>query len=321
MDDLKRPIFIVGLPRSGSTLWLNIITRNSRILRAAGMHFLTPWRKDFRYFIRKEIGDLSIEKNIEKMINLIFSSEIISGITSTFFIKDLKVVNDSRLKKILYNRILESDKSLGSIFKILIEEVTRFRGNSRCCMKFPLYFNHIPELFEWFPECRILHITRDPRAMAVSRTNDPDGTRKKIEKYPLLSFIIKKIMVYFVIIQYIWSSVLHVKYKRFKNYSLFRYEDLISDPDRIIKELCEFTDIDFVPEMLVPQKGNEKGQSSSVTGEKQKGFNKEAAYRWKTRISTFDKTVITMLTNRSMKRFGYDPKNHPIIPNTIKNKI
>lgn len=310
MSDLDKPIFIVGLTRSGSTLWHNIITQNPEILRLGAMLFFNPWRKDFRYFIRKEVGDLSIEKNIGKMINLIFSSENIRGITRTFFQIDIKDVNDPHLKKILYNKILESDKSLESIFKILIEEVTRFRGYSRCCMKFPVYVNSVPKLIQWYPKCKIIHITRDPRAMALSRTNDMGGTKKIIEKYPFMSFFIKKFMIFFVVIQYIWTSKLHHKYKKnLRNYYLFRFEDLLSEPKKVLKEICKFAEIDFVPEMLEPQKGNEKGQTSSLTGDKQEGFDKKAAYRWETRISTFEKIVISLLTKGSMKRFGYDHKD------------
>jgi len=319
MNDLDKPIFIVGLTRTGSTLWHNIISSDPNVLRLGAMLFLDPWHKDFRYFIRKKVGDLSIEKNIEKMINLIFSSDIIHGITRTFFVVDIKNVNDPHLKKTLYYKILESDKSLGSVFKILMEEITHFCGYNRFCVKFPVYVNHIPELLQWYPKCKIIHITRDPRAIALSRTNDPGGTAKKIKKYPYLSFFIRKIMIFFVIIQYIWTSRLHCKYRNIENYALFRYEDLLSNPEKVIKKLCGFAEIDFVPEMLEPQKGNEKGQTSSLTGKKQKGFDKEAAYRWTTKISAFDKKIITLLTKGSMKRFGYVPRSHPVFLHEQKN--
>lgn len=127
-----------------------------------------------------------------------------------------------------------------------------------------------------------------------------------MEQYPPISFFIKKGMIFFVIAQYIWLSKLHYKYKNIKNYSLFRYEDLLSDPERAIKKICEFTEIAFVPEMLEPQKDNQKGQISSLTGERKKSFDKKATTRSMTRISTFDKTVIILFTEGSIKRFGYD---------------
>ena len=85
-------------------------------------------------------------------------------------------------------------------------------------MKFPVYVNYVPQLLQWYPQCKIIHITRDPRATAMSRTNDPGGTQIRIRKYPNLAYFIKKIMVMFVVIQYIWTSKLHCKYKDLNNY-------------------------------------------------------------------------------------------------------
>lgn len=313
---MENPIFIVGLPRTGSTLWHNIISMNPEIFRLTEMLFLTPVRKDFRYFIRKQVGNLSNDENVEKMIELIFSHEAIPGITGAFWqFKNIEVVKDSKLKNEIYYKIKESDKSLDSIFKILIEEITCFSGFSRCCIKFPVYVNYVPKLLEWYPKCKIIHIIRDPRAMAMSRKNDP-GTAIKIKKYPSLGFIIKKIMVLFVILQYIWTSKLHCKYKEFENYTLFRYEDLLVDPESVIKELCEFTEIDFFLEMIKPQKGRHEHQPSSLTGKQQRSFDVKTASRWTTAISPLEKWIITVMTKRSMKRFGYDPDNHPVYINS-----
>ena len=304
---MEDPIFIVGLPRSGSTLWQNIITSNPKVLRLAEMHFLNPWHKDFRSFLRKHVGDLSNDTNVEKMLELIFSKAALTDLHGPFWhFGNIEALNDPSLQTQIRRRILDSDRSLESVFKALIEDITRVSGYDRCCLKFPVYVNHVPELLEWYPKCKVVHITRDPRAIAVSKTNDPGGTAKRIQRHPRLAFALKKVMLLFATIQYIWTSKLYCKYKGFQNYRLFRYEDLLFEPEKIIKELCDFVGIDFVPEMLAPQRGNQKGQTSSVTGKKQERINKEAAYHWKNVISPFDKKVITMLTRNSMRRFGYD---------------
>ena len=307
---MDNPIFIVGLPRSGSTLWAKILEKNKNILRFREMFFLRPWGKDFRYFYRKKVGDLSIENNITKMIELIFSGEKIAGINGTFW-EDMGKINDNDLKDKIHNKILNSDKSLENIFKIIIEETTKFKGYKRCFVKFPVYFSYIPKLLEWYPQCKVIHITRDPRAIAISKTNDPGGTQKLIKKYSQInhiSYFIKKIMIFFVIFQYIWDSKVHNKCKKFQNYALFRYEDLLNNPEKTILELCEFSKIKFNKRMLYPDEGEE----SSLTGKKRKGFDKKAAFRWKNVISPLEKKIVTFFTKNSMKRFGYDPIYHPI---------
>jgi len=278
------------------------------------MHFLTPWRKDFRHFCKKYVGNLKVNTNIKKMVDLIFSQETIPGLSAWFWNAELQSISSNPLKEKIYLEILASDRSLGSIFKILIEKITACRGFNRCCVKFPVYPSHISQLLQWYPQCKIVHITRDPRATSISRTNDPGGTQQLIRKYPRMTFLIRKIMICFVVVQYHWTSQLHCKYKDIDNYALFLYEDLLADPEKIIKKLCDFIEIDFDKKMLEP----EKAQESSVTGRRAIGFDKKAATRWETIISPFDKWLITMLTKKSMKKFGYAPNNAAISP---KEKI
>jgi hypothetical protein len=182
-----------------------------------------------------------------------------------------------------------------------IEELANHYGFNRCCVKFPVFVNYIPHLMEWYPNGKIIHITRDPRALAVSRANFWGERRLRS----------RKLMMLFVILQYVWTSRLHCKFNGIENYALFRYEDLLADPERTILELCDFTGIDFVPQMLYPR----EGQASSVTGEKSSGFNRKAASHWRNLISPLEEKIITIFTRSSMKRFGYDPMNHPVFLN------
>ncbi|MHA1382038.1 MAG: sulfotransferase family protein [Candidatus Helarchaeota archaeon] len=299
---MKKPIFILGIPRSGSTLWLRILQKNNKLIGFDEMHYLNPWHKDFRYFIKKYVKDVSINSNIKKMIDVLFSKSRIVGLKGQFW-SELKSINDNKFKKYLYNEIINSDRSLEKIFKILVEELTNYKQYSRCIIKFPVYLNYIDKLIKWYPYCKIIHVTRDPRAIAISKTNDPGGIARKIRKFYYLRFFIRKIMILFVIVQYIWSSMIHVRYKNLNNYSLFKYEDLLNNPEKTIKKLCEFCEIDYFEEMLNP----EEGQPSTLTGKKSSGFNKASAYRWKQYISPIENKIVILLLKKSREKFGYKP--------------
>ena len=299
---MEKPIFIIGLPRSGSTLWLNVLAQNKKICRIGEMHYLTPFKKDFRHFIKKNIGDLSYDENIRKMVDLILSRKRIPGIHESFWYYDIGNIQDVNIDYLLKKKLLQSDRSLGSLFKIIIEEISEIKGHNRCCVKFPVYINYVHKLIQWYPKSKIVHITRDPRAIAISRTNDPGGTENKIRNYPHRAYIIKKSMIYFVAMQYVWASKLHCRYKGMNNYALFRYEDLLDNPEKVVKKLCSFTEVDFVLKMLDP----EEGQASSVTGKKYRGFNKESATHWKRLISPIDEKILTFFTRGSARRFGYN---------------
>jgi len=311
---MEKPIFVVGLHRTGSTLWHNIIAMNPEICRLTEIRFLAPrwWHKDVAYFIRTQVGDLSLDANVERMIDMFFSKEMYPGLEGAYWrFKGYEhVVDDKEFREGFKKRVLNSDRSLGSIFKALVEEITFAIGKKRACVKFPLDLNNVPKLFEWYPECKVMHITRDPRAMATSKMNDPSGTAVRVARYPYLSSGIRKGAMLFAITQYIWSSRLHVAYKGLTGYKLFRYEDLLCEPEKVIRELCSFLELDFSPNMLQPQKGKHEHQPSSITGKRRKGFDREAVWRWKTVMSPFSAALVGLITKRSMERFGYDPSNY-----------
>ena len=66
---------------------------------------------------------------------------------------------------------------------------------------------------------------------------------------------------------------MHLQLECLNNYRLFRYEDLLADPERVLRELCDFIETDFTEEMLEPQKGRHEHQPSSLTGKQQKAFD------------------------------------------------
>lgn len=310
------PIFVVGPHRAGSTLWHNVIALHQGILRLPEPRFMGSARqKDFRYFISKRVGDLSRDENVDNLVQLCFSRQPVAGLDGAFWrFENLGVrAADSRLHHAVAERIKKSDRSLGAIARAIIEELTHFCGCSRACVKFPVDIRHTHELIRWFPEARVVHITRDPRGLAMSKANDPFGTALKVKTHPSLSYLLRKAALLHVVKEYRVAAGMHERLKHISNYRLFRYEDLLAFPERTIHQLCDFIGIDFSPEMLAPERGQHEHQPSSLTGKQQKAFDPEAAVRWRKVISAIDNFTILALTKRSMKRLGYKPDVHQIL--------
>lgn len=311
---MKSPIFIVGPHRSGSTVWHNIVSMCAGVMRLTDPRFLGDGRhKDFRYFLKTHVGDLSIDENVDNMVELCFARQKVAALESTFWrFENIEAVNNPELKQAISCRIKKSDRKLGSIARILLEEITQFSGCERACVKFPVDLGHISELVAWFPDCRIMHITRDPRALAMSKSNDPSGTAIRVLRHPQLAWLIRKLALCSVIAQYRQSARVHLQFRHLGNYRLFRYEDLLAQPEKTLRNLCEFIDVEFTENLLHPEKGHHEHQRSSLTGRQQKAFDASAAIRWQEVIPVIDKWLITTVTRRSMKKLEYDPETHPI---------
>jgi len=311
---MNDPIFIVGLHRTGSTLWHNLIAMGPGVMRLTETRFLGPARqRDFRYFLKTQVGDLSRDENVEKMVNLCFSKRNLPGLEGAFWrFENIEAAKNPDIKREISRRIKRSDRSLGAIARIVIEEITRFGGCERACVKFPVDVEHIPELLAWFPNCKIMHITRDPRALAMSKTNDPSGTAIKVLQHPRLAWLIRKLSIWFVIVQYRRTARLHRRFRHLRNYKLFGYEDLLAEPEKTLRDLCKFIEVEFTEDLLHPERGVHHHQRSSLTGKQKKAFDPSAAVRWRDVIPAVDKWLITTLTKRAMKIMEYDPDTHPI---------
>ncbi len=313
MNAYEEPIFVVGLPRTGSTLLENILGRSPGVLELAEVLYLTPWRKDFRYFLRKEVGDLSRDENLRKMVEIIFSEHgEIPGITGTFWRMrgGIKALGEDELKQRVFCSLSASDRSLASILRTLLREITEFNGHRRCVVAFPVYVNHLDELLSWFPQAKVIHMTRDPRAIAISKTNDPGGTAIYNQRFPYLKYFIRKIMIAFVVLQYVWASRVHARFQNHSNYLLVKYEDFVMEPTRILKQICEFVGIEYASNML--EQPENRTQRSSVTGEVRTKADARAASKWKNVITPLEQFLVTLLCKRSMARFGFDPESHPV---------
>ena len=174
------PIFIVGPHRAGSTLWHNLIAMSPGIMRLAEPRFLAqPRQRDFKFFLETQARDLTAEEDVERLVELCFSKKTVPGLDGAFWrFEGIEAANDPELKREIRRRIKESDRSLGAIARIFVEEITTFSGCDRACVKFPVDVSHIPELVEWFPDCKVVHITRFLETSSVLAKRRPIPTRE-----------------------------------------------------------------------------------------------------------------------------------------------
>lgn len=288
---MENPIFILGLSRTGSKIYLKTLNNFTNINITPELNFLTfSWtRKDFTSMVLKNIGNLKKDSNIPKLIDLMYSGKI----EGTFW-KTIK--NRNINKKNLEERIFKSDRSFRSILKILIEEHAISNNKKIPGAKFPVHFTYISKLLKCYPNCKIIFLIRDPRAIYSSLAF---GFIKK-GRFNYGGKIKKLLILIYTITHFIWAVKIHNKYKNLENYQLFRFEDVVSEPEKYIPKLCDFLKIDFKTEMLAPSVVD-----SSFHKKKKKGFDKDTLYRWKKHISPITANFIKLLTNKQMNDIGY----------------
>lgn len=291
---MKPPIFIIGCGRTGSKLILQVLNSHPEIGMGSQLHLINPWHR-FKHSglitKLKKIGDLNDDENALKAIDYCMSEDI----EGSFWEDARETFDKERMKKLF----LISDRTHKYLIKIFLEERMRVSEASIPGSKFPLHFHHLPLLKEWFPDSKIIHLTRDPRAVLASEINKSDKPRYNIPEH--ISILYGWGLFAYVSMNWLWAVRCHEYYnKKYDDYILIRYEDMVADPLRETERMCDFLDIDYHESML-----DVEIRGSSYYPEGEKGFNKRSLTRWKHELSKNKERCLTFLLKDKMKRMGY----------------
>ncbi len=211
---MEKPIFIVGVPRSGTTLLRMMLNAHSKIAIAPETHFFRLfWANRYKY------GDLSNKNNFKKLWNELVECK---------YFKDLKLKDVQKI----YKRLLDGERSYKSIFERLLKEYAKQNNKPRWGEKTPAHLLYLEIILSFFPSAKVIHIIRDPRDVALSFKKVPWGTNDVFS------------------VARIWNKYMSIA-DNFKDKILeIRYEDLIANPESILRNVCDFIEERFEKQML-----------------------------------------------------------------------
>jgi len=286
---MKKFIFIVGCPRSGTKFIRNILCQHSNISILPETHF-------FSYFFHS-----GVIKNIKHLIPFDSEHKLIELMNllknPPFFGSYWKYHNDINYDELIY-QFKKSDRSYKSLFKLLIQLWASKENKEIGGERTPSNLYHINKLIMWYPNCKVIHIIRDPRSVLASDIN----MHKKLD-YPLSKTnpLYNPGIFLIVFLNWTLATILHKHYKKKypQNYYLVRFEDLYLKHEATVEQLSNFIGINFEKSMLNPPIVN----SSFV------GYNNTAQYNptdaWKIRLPKIYSYLMYLLLKRRMNKFGY----------------
>lgn len=262
------------------------------------------FRAGVRSKIRK-MGDMSDDCNIHKLVDHLYAIDINRTFWNQIRSRELDIP-----KPLMLEQFLESDRSERSLYHVLMKLTAEARLGLRVDEniiigdKMPGNLYHVPTLIDWFPDAKVIHMFRDPRAILASEWRRLMDQRRRTLASRFMNPLYSAIVVMYVTVTWLYATRLDRRYSDDypENYRLFKYEDLVERPRIQVKELCEYVGIDMDDEMMTPVK---KGSSFNYSAGK--GFDKEAVNRWRTQLRPWMRFWITLLGGRLMKRFGYSP--------------
>jgi hypothetical protein len=294
-------VFVVGLPRTGSTLTRAILNHSSLVQLAGETHFLTtPVRMGLgrRRGYAERIGArgaLVSEDGLQRVVSTIFGAK-----GKSFWARMADTVDRGAFEAMLR----ASDRSERALFETVMRQFAGPRPVSGD--KSPEHILVVPTLLAWFPNARVIHTFRDPRAIYVSlRRKEREerlGTAARLARRT--GFIFEIYASTSVSIQWRRVAALHRRYAAAYpgRYRMLRFEELLADPERATRELCAFIGVPFEAGML-DQVVHNSSYTPKRTGS---GIDGAAADRWRDHLSPLARRWISALCGRAMKEFGYD---------------
>jgi len=169
---MNEPIFIVGSPRSGTTLLAAMMGAHSRLSCGPETHF-------FRWIAGVDVGDLTAPARWPDE-----AAQFVSSISRTNFTDGGRrlLIEDYQLTPQEIRKDLASrSPSVAAMLSSVTESFMHRMGKARWVEKTPDHLEHVAAIRRYFPDSPILRMLRDPRDVALSLTHVPWGVKSAIE--------------------------------------------------------------------------------------------------------------------------------------------
>jgi len=164
-----------------------------------------------------------------------------------------------------------------------------------------------PLLAKEFPKARFVLIFRDPRAAIASYKRSFSKIESKLEPLTLSYLRCWRKQVAFTE---------HFQGMGLFNNRLFivRYEDMIENPERETRRLCDFLEVDFLPKMLDTNNFKGLGKNTNKWEPRlhwvdvpEKGIYKDSRDRWKNELPNDLVNFIEFIVGQDADHLGYTP--------------
>jgi len=274
------PLFVVGAPRSGTTLLLETLNRHPDLWLCTETYYL-----HFLWGRRKRLGDLRDRAVRERVVR---------AYLRTNRIKHQDVDLDA-----LSAVLAEEGTGYEALFESLMRFCARAHGRRRWGEKTPDHARQAELLCDLFPDCALIHIVRDPRDVVASLLRMPWGDRSVLANAR----------------QWLDCNAGALRCADRPHYLRVVYEDLVADPETELARLCAFVGEEYSPRML--EAGEEGDAARWWLGRARTSIDRSRAERWRSALDPEQVGLVEWLTGDVMRRTGYEPAAEPPTPARI----
>lgn len=245
----NQPIFIVGSPRSGTTLMRYCLNRHSRIYIPPETNFFV------RVYGNRNLLLTPIEKNADKLVTRFLNFHYNT------------MAEFHHLKDFLINRVARDAENYTDVANIIFGEIAKEKGKVRWGEKTPGHVFYIDRILDLFPDAKIINLQRSHKnvlASYVKCSHLPDDFISACAVYKLSVDAAKKYS----------DRIFNVQ-----------YDELTCNPEKVLINVCQYIGENFEPAMLQPGMRDSSYQKQALELNDSIGIIPENPDKWKQVIS------------------------------------
>ena len=220
------PFFIVGCPRSGTTLLSVLLDRNSRLCVPPETAFYD------------EVAPFLAGNDNALLFNILQRWRRLS---------ELRIDPHAVLRS-LQGQALSSSTVLAAILNLYAAD----RRKERCGEKTPQHLRHVPTILQEFPDAKILCMLRDGREVALSLNAMPWWSPQSAPSWAPAWWMRRRLLRAARLWQQCLALTLRFSREYSQQFRVFRYEELIARPAEIVASATEFLGATFEAGQIDP---------------------------------------------------------------------
>lgn len=292
-------LFVTGASRSGTTMLARLLGSHTRIFALNELHFFGElWEA-------KGSTELLPDRELVKLAATLLSRQmrgLWAGEASAAEIEQATVV---------VSGLEPSERTAPGVFAATVRSLAQEAGKDISCEQTPRNVFYARQLLSLYPEARIVHIVRDPRAVLASQKNRWKLRRLGARHLPIREVVRNWVNYHPITMTRLWIKATEeaLGLRGEERVMLTRFEDLAGDPEGVSRQICDFVGVDFERSMIdIPRWGSSNLQHSSS----EKGISRQVVDEWKQALPAAHALICEKMAAPFMRRLGYPPEQRSV---------
>ncbi len=269
VHSVRKPVFVVGHPRSGTTLLATVLGRNSQLAMPPETQFLIEQRGFAGRVL--DAGDMG-------------------RILQNARLRDLGLETDA-----VRAAFAKTDRSYGAAFATIIDCYRAKAGCARAGEKSPLHLRHTEQLLTWFPDASVICIERNGVDVIASLMRMPWSHRNiRAHGFEWNTSVAQ-------------AQALQERFP--ERFMIVRYEAFSADAEGEARRICAFSGLPFESAMLSAEESEAGTVPDWEKGWKADVVQPIAARpsRGQETLSLRQRNYLSAICNATLRKTGYAP--------------